>query len=419
MAPTQSNTCGQLNVLGGPRIFASHSPLLITSTCFLWTYNATRDTENTALSHAQCALAFPDLNYEIDRAKSYWQKRGHRITQQDTNIAWRPDGAFRLLIVDNQLRILETKGAWMSSGYRYRTHPTLHQIYRALLGATAAGEMLPNIEFAVTVDDMSLIPAGGEDDTRTIWAYARRLNVTEDERLWLIPEFSFFTWPPIGGHFSEMQRKARVYDAPVRDKIHQLVWRGAIWTNGPIREGLVAATADKPWANVAEASRKNQPSNLIPTDEMCRWEFLAHTEGRSWSGRLLFLLNCNSIPVVHDLKWTTIFYHLLKPSGPEQNYMPVRRDWSDLEEKITHFLANPDEAQRIADNAVAQFRSRYTSPAAEACYWRNLIRGWSEVAFDPEVYETVTVEYGGKTVEKQQLRGVAFEEFTWIPSGQA
>ncbi len=102
---------------------------------------------------------------------------------------------------------------------------------------------------------------------------------------------------------------------------------------------------------------------------------------------------------------------MLTPDGPDQNYIPVKKDWSDLEEKVTYFLDHPDEAQRIANNSVATFRSRYTSPAAEACYWRRLIHGWSSVSFDPEPFEIVEVEIAGTTIKKQQLRGTAFEEF--------
>ena len=128
-------------------------------------------------------------------------------------------------------------------------------------------------------------------------------------------------------------------------------------------------------------------------------------------GRLKFLLNCNSLPIVHDLDWTAEFYHLLVPEGPNQNYIAVKRDFSDLEEKVTYFLEHAEEAQRISENAVATFRSRYTSLAAEACYWRRLIQGWSEVAFDPDPYETVTVDISGTSVAKQQFRGITYEEF--------
>lgn len=59
--------------------------------------------------------------------------------------------------------------------------------------------------------------------------------------------------------------------------------------------------------------------------------------------------------------------------GPNQNYVAIRRDFFDLEWQVQRYLNDPAAAQLIADNAVATFRDRYTSPAAEACYWRRLI----------------------------------------------
>ena len=123
-----------------------------------WFYETERDARNIGFSQAQCDAAFPDLYYEIDRAVSVWQKREHTISQDDIEISWRKDAAFQVLIQDSQLRILKTKNTWQNEGYRKRTLYILSQLHRALLGAAAAGESVPNIEFAVTVDDISLIP---------------------------------------------------------------------------------------------------------------------------------------------------------------------------------------------------------------------------------------------------------------------
>ena len=123
-----------------------------------WSYDTERDSRNIGLSREQCDAAFPDLYSEVDRAVSYWQKREHMIQQKDVDIEWRKDAAFQVLIQDNQLRVLRTKNTYQNDGYRKRTLYILSQLYRALLGAAAAGETVPNVEFAVTVDDISLIP---------------------------------------------------------------------------------------------------------------------------------------------------------------------------------------------------------------------------------------------------------------------
>jgi hypothetical protein len=123
-----------------------------------WLFESERDARNIGLNTEQCNAAFPDLYLEIDRAVGVWQKREHTISQEDIDIKWRGDAVMQVLIYDNQLRILKTKGTYGNTGYRKRTMYVLSQINRALLGAAAAGEKVPDVEFAITVDDMSMIP---------------------------------------------------------------------------------------------------------------------------------------------------------------------------------------------------------------------------------------------------------------------
>ena len=66
-------------------------------------------------------------------------------------------------------------------------------------------------------------------------------------------------------------------------------------------------------------------------------------------------------------------------------------------------MSDPERAMAIANNSVATFRDRYLTPAAQACYWRQLIRSWAEVSFQPEGWEVVD--------GKRKVRGVPFETF--------
>ena len=43
-------------------------------------------------------------------------------------------------------------------------------------------------------------------------------------------------------------------------------------------------------------------------------------------------------------------------------------------------IQNPKKAEMIANNNVETFRERYLTQAAEACYWRALWEGWSQVS---------------------------------------
>ena len=92
-------------------------------------------------------------------------------------------------------------------------------------------------------------------------------------------------------------------------------------------------------------------------------------------------------------------------SGPEQNFVEVEVDFSDLEQKVLDLLDNPQKARNIALRGVETFRDRYLTPAAQVCYWRHMVRGWAEVSFVPEAWD---VE---KETGKRRTRGVPFETF--------
>jgi hypothetical protein len=128
-----------------------------------------------------------------------------------------------------------------------------------------------------------------------------------------------------------------------------------------------------------------------------------HTEGVSYSGRLKYLLNCNALPISHELEWTAQYYHLLVKEGPRQNYVEVKKDWSDLEETVLYYLQHPEERRRIVENHLRTFREKYFTRAALSCYLRRLVQQYALVAFEPDVLK----EVDGKMV----LRGRSFEQF--------
>lgn len=377
-----------------------------------WHFEADRHAEDFTLSPGKCEAAFPKLWYEIDRAVAFWEvESNRRITYDDTSLEPLDEGVFRALIHDNQLRILETKGIFSreDSQLAERAVAVWQQIHRALLGASVAGEILPSIEFSVSLHDIPGLSRAAPKSILPLWTFAREYNSQAHEGMFLIPDFNYWSWRGIAGPFNKLRAYSKDIDRPLLDKIPKLVWRGAVWTNPEVRESLVAAASTKPWGDVLDFDWASR-ANYIPIEDFCHYSFLAHTEGRSWSGRLKYLLNCKSVTLIHERDWTAHYYHLLQHQGPDQNFVSVRRNFSDLEEKIQYLFADREAAQRIADNAVAMFRDRYLTLAAEACYWRKLIRSWSKVAFDPLIYEHVEMNLSGLTRTKSKVRGVAFEE---------
>ena len=133
--------------------------------------------------------------------------------------------------------------------------------------------------------------------------------------------------------------------------------------------------------------------------------------GRSYSASLKYRQACRSVVVIHKLQYIQHHHYLLVKSGPLQNCVEVERDFSDLSTKMANLLDNPAKAQKIADNSVKTFRERYLTPAAEACYWRALWRGYGRVSDPAELWVP-----GRDGVEVK--RGLRYETFLLLSSDE-
>jgi hypothetical protein len=105
---------------------------------------------------------------------------------------------------------------------------------------------------------------------------------------------------------------------------------------------------------------------------------------------------------VHQLQYIQHHHYLLIPSGPQQNYVEVARDFSDLADRLKPLLDDPVRAETIANNSVRTFRQRYLTPAAEACYWRALWDGYGNI------FNSSQAQPGQ---ERKRRRGLRYESF--------
>lgn len=289
----------------------------------------------------------------------------------------------------------------MGDNVNSRTFATLLAMHRAIV---TSPEPLPNIEFVFVADDKA--------PTDALWSYSRK---EEDEKVWLMPDFGYWSWPePKIGAYSEVQMKALERDkaTPWKKKKNKLVWRGAslegsLGKTAEVREQLVNASKGQAWDDVRifvwQDEVDGKTHHALSMDQHCEWKFVAHTEGVSYSSRLQNLQNCRSVVVSHKLTWIQHHHHLMVSEGPEQNFVQAAANWSDLGPKMEYLMKNDGEAERIAQNNVRQFREHYLTKAAETCYWRKLMRGWAKVSFEPEFTEKVK----GKSV----WRGLPVESF--------
>jgi len=218
------------------------------------------------------------------------------------------------------------------------------------------------------------------------------------------------------------------------------IWRGTKRYNSAhhprLRDDLLNVTQGQAWADVQElhwekldadspgatkGKMEAQATNSIGIEDFCRHKYVLHTDGITYSGRLQFHQMCRSVVITPPIAWMQHTTHLIRPLfstdlrlgggggggggpgdktarrrpwepsegeakawpvhyAPEQaNMIFVAPDWSDLKATIDWLEAHPGVAEGIATRQRELFVDRgYLSPAAETCYWRALIRGWSQ-----------------------------------------
>ncbi|KAK4195914.1 glycosyl transferase family 90-domain-containing protein [Triangularia verruculosa] len=381
---------------------------------------------NLSLDEDQCNAAFPGLTKEIDDAVAEGPFTMKRYSNNQ--------GPLQGRIKDGQIYIIHAQrrrdlSAEMSNS---RT-ASLHQLNRALLTSPSP---LPDTIFTLNFQDT---PFG------TAWVYSRPAGPLspqqqQQQRLFLIPHFSFWSWPlPFIKSFYSATSKITTLESTLsfRSKIPKAVWRGTTWFNSVLsphlRQKLLQTTASSPdifdvqkldWTG----NKSRNATNALPIQDFCKYKYVIHTEGISYSGRFQFLQMCRSVVLTPPILWMQHTTHLVRPvfsweltgnkkwdgtervkaawergvRGEEANMVFVKPDWSDLEETVRWLEGNQEVAEGIADRQRELFvGGGYFSKAAEMCYWRALVRGWAGV---------VRPEGGEEAWEGEE--GVGFEEFS-------
>ncbi|KAI0182513.1 hypothetical protein EV127DRAFT_354734 [Xylaria flabelliformis] len=420
---------------------------------------------NRFLTEDQCRATFPGILEQVDNEVA---KGPFKLKRSPSNL-----GPTILRIRDGQLYILSAarKGDLSRDMLSHRS-ATLHQISNALLtwprpssssssSSSSPFSHIPNTIIAFTHHD---------DPTASTFSYSRpadpELLVTQDgseKRFFPIPHFSFYAWPlPFIGSLPRAAKEIASIEAelPFTSKIPRAIWRGTTWFNnaraGRLRQNLVRAfgTAEsspgtnpraKKWADIEAldwSGGQRNASNALSIEDFCRYKYIIHTEGVTYSGRFQFHNLCASVVITPPVAWIQHLTHLLRPvfsyaldpdapdsasppplspypapwvrtawptsysASSEANIVFVAPDWSDLEATVAWLEAHPGIASGIARRQRALFEGGgYLSPAAETCYWRGLIRGWSEVVridestFD-DLEEVTWEEFSLKEIHK-------------------
>ncbi|KAK4229328.1 lactation elevated protein 1 [Podospora fimiseda] len=358
---------------------------------------------NLSLDEHQCNAAFPGLTKEIDDVVA----QGPFIVKQIGDL-----GPLQGRIKNGQSRTA-----------------SLHQLHRAILTSPSP---VPNTTFSLNFQDQ---PFG------TAFTYSRSSTraFSPTYRPFLVPHFSFWAWDlPFIGSMSRAASAISLLESSFlsfSQKIPKAVWRGTPWYNSvqspQLRQNLLAKTKNQPWADVQKLEWGNDgtaanATNAIPIQDFCKYKYIIHTEGVTYSGRFQYHQMCKSVLITPPLQWMQHLTHMVKPlfsstldlgtdtkkwepikainlawprryKPEEANIVFVSKDWSDLGATVQWLESHPEIAEGIASRQRELFvDGGYFSPAAETCYWRALIKGWASVA---------------QTDGWEEAKGIPFETF--------
>ena len=190
----------------------------------------------------------------------------------------------------------------------------------------------------------------------------------------LVPDFNFDSWPQVGINDYAMTVKEMELIGQTPAKISKVGWIGNVNTN-LMRKKLWSCGRNSPRMDIinmkwspSSSIKLNATTFLSMTELVETYSYLIDIEGYGYSGRLKYLLWSNRPVLLVDRPYKEYFFEHLKEW---EHYIPVKRDLTDLTEKVNWCFDNPEKAAVIARNAL-EFSEQHLT--REACYSR-----WNEI----------------------------------------
>lgn len=192
----------------------------------------------------------------------------------------------------------------------------------------------------------------------------------------IIPDFHFHYWPQVGiDDYNQVIKE--VHEAGCNSPlVNKVGWIGNVDTH-PNRRRLLNISRNHSnlmdihtmrWLPGCDGKHLKYTKYMSLPELVSNYSMLIDIEGRGYSGRLKYLLWSHRPVLLIDRPHHEYFYeHLL----PWVHYIPVKRDLSDIVEKIMWCKSNPTKAQEIADNAYEFSKKHLTR---EACF-----KKWNEI----------------------------------------
>lgn len=177
-------------------------------------------------------------------------------------------------------------------------------------------------------------------------------------------------------HFADVYRVDEA-DVSFEEKADVLVWRGADtgygfgndipprpvsrevllekyagYSGGRIDVGLTGVSVNRKGEKKSQYDRFLKPKVVMK--DMLRNKFLLSVEGNDVATNLKWILHSNSVPFCPP--FTMNSWLMEEKLRPWEHYVPVRHDFSDLEERVAWAVGHPQQCGQIARNGRAYMR---------------------------------------------------------------
>ena len=153
-------------------------------------------------------------------------------------------------------------------------------------------------------------------------------------------------------------------DIPFADKKNLLIGRSAVYQEH--RQKFYSDYFNNPLCDLGQVNKNG--GNLewlkpkISIEKHLKNKFILSLEGNDVATNLKWIMSSNSIAVSPPLKMET--WYMEGTLVPNQHFIQLKEDSSDLEEKLQYYIDHPKEAEEIIAEA-QKFRSQFENPNKE------------------------------------------------------
>jgi hypothetical protein len=145
-----------------------------------------------------------------------------------------------------------------------------------------------------------------------------------------------------------------------RDKKDMLVWRGNSFQEK--RKAFLRKHFHNKKCDAGHARRRRDGGGewskpFLTITEQLDYKFILSIEGNDVATNLKWIMSSNSVCFMPRPTRETWFMEAILVPG--KHYVMLRDDFADLDEKIDYYLAHPEEAEEIIQNAQAYVRQFY------------------------------------------------------------